>query len=187
LKSGNIVREFIAKDGKKIIIRYPKWDDLNNFVFYLNNLFEESEQDQNFDILFEKKYTMDEWLKWLAELLVRIETDKEIYLVAESDGFMAGFTYITRGSVAYERHHGILGLSVAKELRDQGIGTELIRTALNEARKAGLASVELAAFHNNLRAIELYEKLGFERVGRIPKKTQRDGRYFDDIIMSIDL
>jgi len=106
-----------VKNGKKIVIRYPKWDDLNNFVFYLNNLLEESERDQDFGILFEKKYTMDEWVKWLAELLVRIETGTEIYLIAEDDGVMAGFTNITRGSVAFERHHGILGISVAEELR----------------------------------------------------------------------
>ena len=98
-----------------------------------------------------------------------------------------GFTNVARGKVSYERHHGILGISIAREFRGMGVGSELIRIALEECRKAGLVSIELAAFHNNLRAIRLYERLGFKHVGRIPKKTRRDGRFFDDVIMSIEL
>jgi ribosomal protein S18 acetylase RimI-like enzyme len=187
LKSGIVVSEFLTKNSNKVILRYPKWEDLDALVVYWNDIFEESEKDLDFGILFEKKSTSGEGAKWLAELLVRIETDEEVCLVAETDGVMVGFTNVTRGKVSYERHHGVLGISIAREFRDMGIGSELIRTVLDECRKAGLVSIELAAFHNNLRAISLYERLGFKHAGRIPKKTRRDGRFFDDVIMSIEL
>ncbi len=187
MKSGIIVSEFLAKNGNKIILRYPKWEDLYSLAVYWDNIFEESEKDLDFGILFEKKSATGEGAKWLAELLVRIETGEEVCLVAEIDGVIVGFTNVARGKVSYERHHGILGISIAREFRGMGVGSELIRIALEECRKAGLVSIELAAFHNNLRAIRLYERLGFKHVGRIPKKTRRDGRFFDDVIMSIEL
>jgi ribosomal protein S18 acetylase RimI-like enzyme len=187
LKSGIVVSEFLTKNGNKVILRYPKWEDLDNLVVYWNDMFEETEKDPNFGILFEKKSTPGEGAKWLAELLVRVETGEEICLVAVTDGAIVGFVNVTRGRPSYERHQGVLGISIAREFREMGIGSELIRSALDECRKAGLVSVELAAFHSNLRAIRLYERLGFKHVGRIPKKTRRDGRFFDDVIMWIEL
>ena len=141
----------------------------------------------NFGILFEKKSTPGEGAKWLAELLVRIETGEEVCLVAVTDGAIVGFVNVTRGKPSYERHHGVLGISISKKFREMGIGSELIRNVLDECRKAGLVSIELAAFHSNLRAIRLYERLGFKHAGRIPKKTRREESFFDDIIMSIEL
>ncbi len=58
---------------------------------------------------------------------------------------------------------------------DQRIGSELVRTTLDECRKAGLVSIELAAFHTNSWAVQLYVKLGTKQVGIIPKKTQCAG------------
>ena len=57
LKSGIIVSEIFAKNGNKVILRYPKWEDLNSLVVYWNDIFEESEKDLNFGILFEKRYS----------------------------------------------------------------------------------------------------------------------------------
>ena len=45
LKSGIIVSEFLTKNGNKVILRYPKWEDLDNLVLYWNDIFEESEKD----------------------------------------------------------------------------------------------------------------------------------------------
>ena len=53
---------------------------------------------------------------------------------------------------------------VLEQYRGQGIGTELMREALNHARKSGCVRVELGTRRDNIRARRLYERLGFQEV-----------------------
>ena len=58
-------------------------------------------------------------------------------------------------------HSGVLGLGVVKAYRGQGIGKALLRTTLDRARAIGLTRVELTVRQPNVRAVELYKKIGF--------------------------
>jgi ribosomal protein S18 acetylase RimI-like enzyme len=73
------------------------------------------------------------------------------------------------------------------EYRDQGIGLQMMKTLVDESRKAGLKTIELEVFASNPRAIHVYEAAGFKQVGRIPKKIFRKGRFTDIIVMAIEL
>lgn len=53
-------------------------------------------------------------------------------------------------------------LVVAKEYQRMGFGTGLVRYAVNYALDKGFCSVELKVFADNLPAIELYRKNGFQ-------------------------
>jgi len=53
---------------------------------------------------------------------------------------------------------------VLEQCRGQGIGSELMREALNDARKSGCVRVELGTRRDNIRARRLYERLGFDEV-----------------------
>jgi RimJ/RimL family protein N-acetyltransferase len=63
----------------------------------------------------------------------------------------------------------------------------MIKTLLEESRKAGLKTLELEVFADNSNAIHLYENLGFKQVGTIPKKVFRKGVFHDIIVMSLVL
>jgi RimJ/RimL family protein N-acetyltransferase len=63
----------------------------------------------------------------------------------------------------------------------------MLNTLLDECRSAGLKTVELAALASNERAIRLYERVGFRRVGVIPKKIRRRDVAIDELIMSMEL
>jgi ribosomal-protein-alanine N-acetyltransferase len=90
-------------------------------------------------------------------------------LVAESAGeaptAVAG--YIGFWLIADEAH--ISTLAVRPDLRGQGIGTELLRAALARARALGAESITLEVRPSNAQAIRLYERFGFEAVGRRPR------------------
>jgi ribosomal protein S18 acetylase RimI-like enzyme len=186
LKSGQIYKQFGTKNGITIILRSSKWEDLDNAVEYVNALATESEQDQGFGIVIEKQ-TIETEAKWLAGKLVRIEEGSQVSVVAESDGKIVGNTEVDRGGGQVVKYHGTLGISVAKEFRDLGIGSELIKTAIDECRKAGFRTIELRVFSNNSRAMHLYEKIGFKRAGVIPKKIHRNGKFLDEVTMAIEL
>jgi ribosomal protein S18 acetylase RimI-like enzyme len=53
---------------------------------------------------------------------------------------------------------------VLEQRRGQGIGTKLMREALNRARKSGCVRVELGTRRDNVRARRLYERLGFQEL-----------------------
>ena len=63
----------------------------------------------------------------------------------------------------------------------------MMRTLIQESRKAGLKTVQLEVFANNPRAIHVYERTGFKESGRIPKKMLRYGKFIDSIVMTREL
>ena len=63
----------------------------------------------------------------------------------------------------------------------------MIRQALKYAHKEGIKIVKLFVFANNKRAIHLYQKLGFKKVGLLKDALKDKGRYFDEIIMAKDI
>ena len=70
--------------------------------------------------------------------------------------------------------------------RDRGLGTEAIRILLEYAfEDLELNRVGLSVFEFNETAIHAYEKLGFEREGRLRKAIWRDGSFQDAILMSV--
>jgi RimJ/RimL family protein N-acetyltransferase len=54
---------------------------------------------------------------------------------------------------------------------------------LARKRMRGLEMIQLKAFTYNERALELYRKLGFVEVGRIPRANKEGNEYFDDVLM----
>jgi len=71
--------------------------------------------------------------------------------------------------------------------RDRGIGTEMMKILMEQARLMNLKVLTLSVFATNKRAIHVYEKVGFKEAGRIRKGIYRKGEYIDRIIMTKDL
>ena len=73
---------------------------------------------------------------------------------------------------------------VKKREWGQGIGTRLVEELLRFAREtAGAQIVSLEVRADNERAIRIYEKLGFETVGRFKGFLKIDGELVDRPIM----
>ena len=73
-----------------------------------------------------------------------------------------------------------------EEARNKGLGTEAIRVILQYAFETlSLERVGLSVFDFNEPAIAAYEKLGFEREGRIRQAIRRDGEFHDAILMRV--
>ncbi|MGB9115908.1 N-acetyltransferase family protein [Bradyrhizobium sp.] len=80
------------------------------------------------------------------------------HFVAVSAGDVVGWCDVTPNERPIYAHGGILGMGLLPQFRRQGIGTNLIRSALGAARSIGLRRVELRGRENNTGAIELYKK-----------------------------
>ncbi len=178
MQCGKVIRSFKAKDGRKVVLRTPKWEDLNDFLELINSLVEEGAE-----ILRTEKVSREEEIDFLSRVLSRLEKDEMFYLVAEIDGKVVAVSEISkRGD--YEKHVGVIGIAIKEGFRDAGIGTEMMNTLIEQARNMSLTVLTLSAFATNKRAIHVYEKVGFAQTGTIPKKRFRDGKYIDEVIMA---
>lgn len=83
------------------------------------------------------------------------------------------------------RHVGVIGLAVRDDWQGKGIGTALMRAALDLADNwLNLTRVELEVYTDNEAAVRLYERFGFEREGRLRQHAFRDGDYVDSYVMA---
>ena len=189
MRSGQIYQKFRLKNGKRVVVlRSLKWEDLDSVLEFANSLVEERSENPDLGIIFDQKQTRESEARWLMNTLSEMEAGNYVNVAAEVDGGkIIGNSHVARGKSSDEKHHGVLGVSVLKEWRGLGIGNGMLKILLDECRKEDFLSVELEVFGNNSRAISLYERLGFEEIGRVPKKIRRHGRFIDSVIMNLEL
>jgi RimJ/RimL family protein N-acetyltransferase len=178
MKTGEIIREFVAKDGRKVILRTLKWEDLDDLLDFINSLVEEGA-----NILRTEKVSRIEEIEWLSRILTRMEKGEVFCVAAEVDGRVVANSEIIMGT-GYSRHVGFIGIAIKKGFRGIGIGTEMMKALEEHARKIGLKVLTLSVFANNQHAINLYKKMGFVETGLVPKRFFKDGAYIDEIIMA---
>jgi RimJ/RimL family protein N-acetyltransferase len=117
---------------------------------------------------------------------VRKYADAAVF-VAEVDGRVVARLSLARDSHPASGHVADLGLMVAAAHRRRGIGRALLEQAVEWARGAGVAKLELHVFPHNEAAIALYESFGFEREGYRRRHYRRDDGFVDAILMAYDV
>jgi L-amino acid N-acyltransferase YncA len=105
-------------------------------------------------------------------------------VVAVADGQVVGLIH-----VEVSRHgFGDLGMLVRRDWRGRGVGSALLREAIEWARGAGLHKLCLEVFAHNEAAIALYRQCGFMEEGRRTGQYRRaSGELWDAIIMGLPL
>jgi putative acetyltransferase len=99
-------------------------------------------------------------------------------------GVFAGNVFLGLGH-GRQSHVGSIGLMVGDEFQGRGLGTALLRHALEFADNwLNLSRIELEVDADNDRAIHIYEKLGFVKEGRMRKLIFRAGAYVDAYFMA---
>lgn len=170
-------------DGKKIIVRSLTAKDLKTpekFRDFINSLVREQAM-----ILINTPKTKKDELDWLKDSLREIRKSKGVRLVAESNGKIVGNTGITLLKES-KNHVGELGISIRNGYRGIGLGKSLMAEIINLAKKKfgkRLKIIRLSVHQDNQPAFNLYQKMGFQLVAKIPKQVQRKGGLIDELIM----
>lgn len=178
MKAGRIINSFTAKDGRKIVLRVPRWEDLEGLLDLINSLVEEKAW-----ITRAEKVTREDEIEWLSGALARLEKDQVLYMVAETDGHVVASSEITPKD-GYEKHVATIGITIKDGYQNIGVGTEMMKELVRQSRVIGLRVSTLNCFAGNEWVIHVYEEVGFVQTGRVPMKHLRDGKYTDDIIMT---
>jgi len=104
-------------------------------------------------------------------------------LVVETTGGVAGYGILSTG--ASEAH--ILNICMARPWRGRGIGRALLRRMIEDARAGGNEVAFLEVRPSNLKAIALYESMGFLRIGLRRGYYQAVGGREDAYVYRLDL
>ena len=90
-------------------------------------------------------------------------------LLASRDGVPAGYVLLRFGSTTTCETGPdpveLVRIYLDRTAIGSGLGAELMRRSLDEARSAGGRTIWLSVWDQNTRAIRFYEKWGFSRVG----------------------
>lgn len=110
----------------------------------------------------------------------------ELFLLAERDGHVIGSAGLHPVGPQLRRRHAMgLGIAVSAVAQGQGVGGALMTALLDYADNwAQVLRIELTVYHDNARAIRLYERYGFELEGRLKAYGLRNGVYEDVLAMA---
>ena len=112
--------------------------------------------------LLEQACFSDPWS--LQSITSEIINPLSLWLVAVEDDRVLG--YIGSQSVLGEAD--MMNLAVSQDARGRGIGRELVRALIDRLRQNGVYRLTLEVRVSNMPAIMLYEKMGFQNIGRRP-------------------
>jgi UDP-4-amino-4,6-dideoxy-N-acetyl-beta-L-altrosamine N-acetyltransferase len=163
--------------GKKTILRPIKLSDAPRFVRWMND----PEIIQYLSI--RNPVTLEgekEWIKSLKknknDIILAIDTDKGVHI---------GSIGIHR--INKEHQRATLGINIGdKNYWGKGYGSDVFRSILKYCfGELGLHRVELEVHETNPRAKRMYEKSGFIFEGVKRQANLHDGKFYDNIVMSI--
>lgn len=101
----------------------------------------------------------------------------------ERQGAIVGYGVL---SIAADEAH-VLNLCTAPGHEGQGLGQRMLQTLLKIARGHGAQRVFLEVRPSNPRAIALYERSGFNEIGRRPRYYPAHAGREDAIVMAMEL
>ncbi len=120
------------------------------------------------------------WRKRLAD-----QGPEDFFLVAEVKGEVVGNLGMHPAGRARRRHAAALGMAVRDDWQRHGVGTALMRAAIDLADNwLNYTRLELTVYTDNVAALALYRKFGFVVEGTLVAYAYRNGRYVDTYTMA---
>jgi RimJ/RimL family protein N-acetyltransferase len=118
--------------------------------------------------------------------IIKDDTERvnNLFLVAEVNGSIVGFSRCEGGKLRRISHKAEFGIGILKEYWGYGIGKNLLKETVNWADSNGIRKMTLKVLETNEKAIKLYKGFGFEVEGILKKdKMLSDGNYYNTILM----
>ena len=110
----------------------------------------------------------------------------QMYLIYLDNQLVGEIEYQVDPRYLFKKEPGTawIGILIGEEVaRGKGIGQLALLYLENEIKHHDLKRIELGVFEFNTNAIKLYQKAGFQEIGRIPDFTFWQGKMWEDIRM----
>ena len=115
------------------------------------------------------------------------KSKKDIMLVAIYNNEIIGNAIIERNRIARYNHRAELSITVVKKYWSMGVGSELMSMLIDFCKSTGVEIIYLEVRSDNERAIALYKKFGFERIGVYERFFKIGNEYHNADLMMLNL
>lgn len=105
-------------------------------------------------------------------------SDNSVMYVATVDDEIVGSATVS-GYTNRMAHRANLGISVLKKYWNQKIGTKLMEAIISYCKEHKIEQIDLEVRCDNIGAISLYKKYGFQVFGTYPGYFKLDNQYID--------
>ncbi len=166
-------------DPNTIIIRTPEVHEGEALLSYFRALFHESSQFMKFSSQFYDQQTKDFQEKFIESFNA---SERSFVLLAYAGISIIGHIIIDNYGFERANHRAKLVMGLLKQYEGIGLGSALLTRAIDAAEQSGNLVLELQVKSFNNRAIKLYEKFNFEKVGCIRAAAHIDDEYYDELI-----
>ncbi len=123
-----------------------------------------------------------------AKFIERFRRNKnDIMLVALHGEKIVGNAIIERSRISRYNHRAELSITVLKDYWSHGIGSNLMSMLIDFSKKSGIEIIYLEVRSDNERAISLYKKFGFKRIGVYNNFFKIGKEYHDADLMILNL
>lgn len=167
---------FQLNDSRAVLLRDFEREDFESLVGMFQGLNKET---LRFGL---PPYDRARLERWTANL------GRDILLVALDGKRVVGVAAIVGSALFGLRGIGTFITYIHQDYQNQGLGTQLTKSILEEARKKEFHRVSLEVVAENTAAVRAYEKAGFVYEGRLKDTFYgEDGKYHDTLAMGIIL
>ena len=182
-KGVDIMDQIKLKNSQLLTLRKATIDDAADILDYLNTVGGESDH-----LLFGK----DEFKLTVKQEQTFIEninnSENSIMLLGIIDDQIVSVSQISTVNRQRIAHNCELAISVRKAYWGCGVGSANMEYLIEFAKVCkSIKNINLSVKEDNLSAIHLYKKYGFEQVGVHKNYFNINGQYFDEILMDLHL
>jgi RimJ/RimL family protein N-acetyltransferase len=108
------------------------------------------------------------------------------FAIVKLDGAIELIGTVSLFGMGPKNRGATLGIALGRDFIGRGYGTDAVRVIVGYGfRELGLHRIELGVAPFNQGGIRAYEKAGFTEEGRLRESVLHDGRWYDEILMSI--
>lgn len=129
----------------------------------------------------ERNYGVEEQRQEIANIMKSVNSN---IFIAEVDHEMVGYISAVGLSLNRLKHITRIVVAIKKEYCGQGIGRKLFETVEKWAISNKIHRIELTVMTDNINALILYKKMGFEIEGVKRHSLLVNGKYADDYYMA---
>ncbi len=171
-------KKITMKNGKEALLRNADFSD-GSTVY---EVFQRTHEETDFLLSYadENSFDQEQETQFLDK---KTKSPNEIEIIALVDDKVAGTAGIEAVGTKYKvKHRADFGISILKEYWGLGLGKALTEACIQCAKDAGYTQLELNVVADNVKAISLYQSLGFEEFGRNPRGFKSRISGFQEVV-----
>ena len=166
-------------DGRQVFLRFPQPEqDAAEMLAFFNEVRAETPFLSDGP---DESLTVEKEAEFLASMN---QSPTQMMVVALVGDQIAGNSFLRLNAKSRFTHRASLGIALRQKYWGLGLGKMLLQAVIDTAMQKGVDYLELEVVADNVRAIGLYEHMGFETICRLPDAIRwEDGSNHDLLTM----